>query len=75
MGCSVTAVAGSVENKQDIASAIASSRKPLKGVFQLAMILSVSTLKTSPDGDLTNTTSGRPSSGDDLVTMEHNDGP
>ncbi|KAL2163841.1 hypothetical protein VTH06DRAFT_5900 [Thermothelomyces fergusii] len=36
MGCSVTAVAGSVENKEDVAAAVSSSGRPVKGVFQLA---------------------------------------
>ncbi|EAL87813.1 polyketide synthase fgnA [Aspergillus fumigatus Af293] len=39
MGCSVHLVAGSVENPEDIARSIASAKKPIKGVFQLAMVL------------------------------------
>lgn len=41
MGCSVHLVAGSVENPEDIARSIASAKKPIKGVFQLAMVLQV----------------------------------
>jgi hypothetical protein len=43
MGCSVTAVSGSVENKEDVDAAVSSSGKPVKGVFQLAMVVNVST--------------------------------
>ncbi|KAK4150451.1 putative polyketide synthase [Chaetomidium leptoderma] len=39
MGCSVSVVAGSVENKEDVELAISSSGKPVKGVFRLAMVL------------------------------------
>ncbi|KAB8228276.1 polyketide synthase fgnA [Aspergillus alliaceus] len=39
MGCGVHAVTGSVENIEDIEKAIASSKKAIKGVFQLAMVL------------------------------------
>lgn len=42
MGCSVNALAGSVERKEDVEAAISSSEKPIKGVFQLAMVLNVS---------------------------------
>lgn len=48
MGCSVNAVAGSVESKEDIETAIRSSGKPVKGVFQLAMVLNVSLLFPHP---------------------------
>ncbi len=42
MGCAVSVVAGSVESKEDVEAAVASSGKPVKGVFQLAMVLNVS---------------------------------
>ena len=44
MGCSVHLVAGSVENPDDIERAVASTKKTIKGVFQLAMVLKVSLL-------------------------------
>lgn len=44
MGCSVHAVTGSVENTEDLEKAINGSKKPIKGVFQLAMVLKVSKL-------------------------------
>ncbi|KAI0377169.1 polyketide synthase [Hypomontagnella monticulosa] len=44
MGCSVSAVAGSVDNQEDVRAAISSSGKSVKGVFQLAMVLSDSPL-------------------------------
>jgi NADPH:quinone reductase-like Zn-dependent oxidoreductase len=60
MGCSVTAVTGSVENKDDVVEAISRSGRPIKGVFHLALVLSVSTnplLRTElwrlPNGELT----------------------
>jgi hypothetical protein len=37
-------VAGSVEKPDDIERAIASTKKTIKGVFQLAMVLKVSLL-------------------------------
>ncbi|KAH6689849.1 KR domain-containing protein [Plectosphaerella plurivora] len=39
MGCSVTAVAGSVDEAKDVERAIAASSSTIKGVFQLAMVL------------------------------------
>lgn len=39
MGCSVSAVAGSVTNMSDVQKAIQSAGKPVKGVFQLSMVL------------------------------------
>ncbi|ROV97139.1 hypothetical protein VMCG_07466 [Cytospora schulzeri] len=39
MGCSVHAVAGSVESTTDVKKAISVSNKPVKGVFHLAMVL------------------------------------
>jgi SAM-dependent methyltransferase len=44
MGCSAHLLSGSVENPDDIARAIGSTKKPIKGVFQLAMVLKVSLL-------------------------------
>ncbi|KAK4149173.1 hypothetical protein C8A00DRAFT_47154 [Chaetomidium leptoderma] len=41
LGCSVSTVAGSVGSKEDVQAAISSSGKPVKGVFQLAMVLNV----------------------------------
>jgi hypothetical protein len=38
MGCSITMVKGSVENIEDVKQAIEASSKPIKGVFQLAMV-------------------------------------
>ncbi|KAI1359407.1 polyketide synthase [Xylaria arbuscula] len=40
MGCAVSAVAGSVDDLEDVQAAISSSGKLVKGVFQLAMVLS-----------------------------------
>ena len=40
MGCSVSAREGSVEKEEDVQAAIAGSGRPIKGVFQLAMVLS-----------------------------------
>lgn len=42
MGCSVQAVSGTVASTDDVARAISISRYPIKGVFQLSMVLSVS---------------------------------
>ncbi|KAL1838185.1 hypothetical protein VTJ49DRAFT_2966 [Mycothermus thermophilus] len=39
MGCSVTAVAGSVESVEDVADAVSRAGKPVKGVFHLAMTM------------------------------------
>ncbi|KOS21700.1 Lovastatin nonaketide synthase [Escovopsis weberi] len=39
MGCTVHAVAGSVESVADVDKAVVASGKPIKGVFQLAMVL------------------------------------
>ncbi|KAL2194238.1 polyketide synthase [Corynascus similis CBS 632.67] len=39
IGCSVHAVAGSVENREDVDKAISCARRPVKGVFQLAMAM------------------------------------
>ncbi|KAL2268084.1 hypothetical protein VTJ83DRAFT_2930 [Remersonia thermophila] len=48
MGCSVAAVAGSVESDKDVADAVSRSGRPVKGVFHLAM-----TLADAPFADLT----------------------
>ncbi|KAJ3577384.1 hypothetical protein NPX13_g3183 [Xylaria arbuscula] len=40
MGCAVSAVAGSVDDHDDVKAAISRSGKLVKGVFQLAMVLS-----------------------------------
>ena len=42
MGCSVNAVVGSVESKEDILAAALSSGKTIRGVFQMAMVMNVS---------------------------------
>lgn len=42
MGCCVTAIAGRVDNAQDVQKAIESCTIPIRGVFDLAMILDVS---------------------------------
>lgn len=47
MGCSIHTVTGSVESTDDVEKAISASKKPVKGVFQLAMVLKVSKLPTS----------------------------
>lgn len=39
MDCSVSAVSGSVSNMDDVQRAINSAKNPIKGVFQLAMVL------------------------------------
>ncbi|OJI89152.1 hypothetical protein ASPTUDRAFT_134297 [Aspergillus tubingensis CBS 134.48] len=39
MGCSVHAVAGGVDKMDDVKKAISLSKAPIKGVFQLAMVL------------------------------------
>lgn len=39
MGCTVTAVAGSVDQTEDVQKAIQVSKSTIKGVFQLAMVL------------------------------------
>jgi len=39
MGCTVHALAGSVENEEDVGRVVVASGKPVKGVFQLAMVL------------------------------------
>ncbi|KAI1458682.1 hypothetical protein F4805DRAFT_456394 [Annulohypoxylon moriforme] len=39
MGCSVTAVAGSVDRIDDVQGAVHRSKSPIKGVIQLAMVL------------------------------------
>jgi SAM-dependent methyltransferase len=49
MGCSVQLIAGSVENPDDVRRAIASTRKAIKGVFQLAMVLKVTLLLSPTD--------------------------
>lgn len=41
MGCSVHAVAGGVDKMDDVKKAISLSKAPIKGVFQLAMVLDV----------------------------------
>jgi shikimate 5-dehydrogenase len=42
MGCAVTAVAGCVDEAEDVQRAISASKSTIKGVFQLAMVLKVS---------------------------------
>lgn len=42
MGCSVTAVAGRVDNIDDVQKAVHLVKRPIKGVFQLAMVLKAS---------------------------------
>ncbi|KAK3360559.1 polyketide synthase [Lasiosphaeria hispida] len=44
MGCEVSAVAGAVDDKEAARAAVAKSGKSVKGVFQLAMVLSDSAL-------------------------------
>lgn len=44
MGCSVTAVAGRVDQRDDVQKTIRRSRSPIKGVIQLAMVLRVKIL-------------------------------
>ncbi|KAI0378980.1 hypothetical protein F5Y04DRAFT_290700 [Hypomontagnella monticulosa] len=39
MGCSVTAIAGRVDQIEDVEGAISRSKSPIKGVIQLAMVL------------------------------------
>lgn len=41
MGCSVTAVAGRAESRQDVETAVRESKRPVKGVLHLAMVLEV----------------------------------
>ncbi len=41
MGCVVSAVAGMTQNMSDVLKAISSAPSPIKGVLQLAMVLSV----------------------------------
>jgi hypothetical protein len=48
-GCRVHLVAGSAENPDDIERAIASTKKMIKGLFQLAMVLKVSLLNVPND--------------------------
>jgi len=38
MGCSITMVKGGVDNIEDVKKAIEASFRPIKGVFQLAMV-------------------------------------
>lgn len=42
MGCSITAVAGRAESRQDVETAVRESKRPVKGVLHLAMVLEVS---------------------------------
>jgi hypothetical protein len=42
MSCSATAVAGEVQSERDVKMAILASKKPIKGVLHLAMVLRVS---------------------------------
>ncbi len=42
MGCAVTAVAGDVANMAHVEQAVRVSGLPIRGVFQLAMVLAVS---------------------------------
>jgi hypothetical protein len=72
MGCSVNALKGSVEVKEDVEAAISSSGKPVKGVFQLAMVLNVSLPSSCSiigKGRLT-CPSGCSSSGHEVVRVE-----
>ena len=43
MGCSITMVKGGVDNIEDVKKAIEASTRPIKGVFQLAMVQRVCT--------------------------------
>lgn len=42
MGCSITAVSGRAESRQDVETAVRESKRPVKGVLHLAMVLEVS---------------------------------
>lgn len=44
MGCSVSVVAGSVSSTDDVQRAVEAARFPIRGVFQLAMVLSDATV-------------------------------
>ncbi|KAK1976906.1 KR domain-containing protein [Colletotrichum cereale] len=44
MGCHATAVAGLVDNADDVARAIKATEHPIRGVFQLAMVLKDSSI-------------------------------
>lgn len=44
MGCSVTAVAGRAESRRDVETAVRESKRPVKGVLHLAMVLEASVL-------------------------------
>lgn len=41
VGCAVSAVAGSVENMADVEAAVSVSGRPVRGVFQFAMVMNV----------------------------------
>ena len=45
MGCSVTAIAGKVQDLSDVQKAILQATRPIKGVIHLAMVLRVCILK------------------------------
>lgn len=42
MGCSITAIAGRVDQREDVEAAVEQSKHPVKGVLHLAMVLRVS---------------------------------
>lgn len=42
MGCSITAVAGRVDQREDVEAAVEQSTNPVRGVLHLAMVLRVS---------------------------------
>lgn len=44
MGCSISVVAGSVDSMDDVQRAVQTATKPIKGVFQLAMVLNDATM-------------------------------
>lgn len=44
MGCSISVVAGNVSDMDDVQRAIQSAEKPIRGVFQLAMVLNDATM-------------------------------
>lgn len=48
MGCSITAVAGRAESRQDVETAVRDSKRPIKGVLHLAMVLDDSSLMEMP---------------------------
>ena len=41
-GCSVLAIAGQAQNKEDVIAAVGAAQKPIRGIFHLAMVLRLS---------------------------------